>query len=156
MALFKASIGLSISKCGGLKCLPLFVDVGSFHWGSNCLPLFVGIGLCDWGSKCLPPFIGIGLFDWDLKCLPRFMDVGLFVVSITSLHISYPIVDVIPINSSHVIIKHLVINQLRWVLFTFFFSHQTINPLSFPKIVVRQGIISDARSCRQCNHLVVY
>ena len=68
MALFKASIGLSISKCGGLKCLPLFVDVGPFDWGLNCLPSFVGIGLCD------------------------------------------------------------------WVLFTFFFSHQTINPQSFPKL----------------------
>ena len=57
--LFKASIGLSVSRCGCLKCLPPYVDVGSFNWGSKCLPLYV----VAW------------LLDWDLKCLPLFMDV---------------------------------------------------------------------------------
>ena len=39
--------GLSISKCGGLKCLPSFVDVGLFDWGLKCLPPFVDIGSLD-------------------------------------------------------------------------------------------------------------
>ena len=36
--LFKASIGLSVSRCGCLKCLPPYVGVGSFNWDSKCLP----------------------------------------------------------------------------------------------------------------------
>ena len=47
------SFRLSVSKCGDLKCLPPFVDVGLFDWGLKCLPQFVGIGLLDWGLKCL-------------------------------------------------------------------------------------------------------
>ena len=50
MDLFKASIGLSVSKCGGLKCLPS-CDVGNFCWVNR-----VGI----LGLKCLPPFMGVG------------------------------------------------------------------------------------------------
>ena len=34
--------GLSVSRCGGLKCLPSFV----------------GIRLLDWGLKCLSPYVG--------------------------------------------------------------------------------------------------
>ena len=47
--------GLSISKCGGLKCLPPFVDVGLFDWGLKCLPSFVDVRLFDWGLKCFSP-----------------------------------------------------------------------------------------------------
>ena len=50
--------GLSVSKCGGLKCLPPYVGIGSFNWGLKCLPLYVGVELFGWGSKCLPPCVG--------------------------------------------------------------------------------------------------
>ena len=66
--LFKASTGLSVSKCGGLKCLPL-CDVANLGWI---------IGIDAWGLKCLPPLVGVWLFTWGLKCLPPFMDVWLF------------------------------------------------------------------------------
>ena len=55
--------GFSVSKCGGLKCLPPFVDVGLFDQGLKCLFPFVGIGLLDWGLKHLPPFVGVVLLD---------------------------------------------------------------------------------------------
>ena len=70
MDLFKASTGLLVSKCGGLKCLPLLVGVWLFTWGLKCLPPFIDVWLFSWGLKCLPPLVGIGLFDWGLKCLP--------------------------------------------------------------------------------------
>ena len=64
--LFKASTRLSVSKCGGLKCLP-FCDMsnfcrslGSASWGLKCLPQFVGVWLFTRGLKCLPPFVGVG------------------------------------------------------------------------------------------------
>ena len=50
--------GLSVSKCGGLKCLPPFVGIGLLDYGWKCLPPFVGIGLLDWGLKCLLPYVG--------------------------------------------------------------------------------------------------
>ena len=62
--LFKASTGLSVSKCGGLKCLPLVMyaifvrSLGSVSWGLKCLPPFVDVGFPNWGSKCLSPFVG--------------------------------------------------------------------------------------------------
>ena len=62
--LFKASTGLSVSKCGGLKCLPP-CDVGNFCWvirigilGFEVSPPFVDVGFPNWGSKCLSPFVG--------------------------------------------------------------------------------------------------
>ena len=58
--------------------------------------------------KCLLPFMSVWLFSWDMKCLPPFMDVWLFSYSGTSFHMSDPmvVVEVLSINSSHVIMKH--------------------------------------------------
>ena len=69
-------LGSFKSMSWGLKCLPPFVDVGSFDWGSKCLLSYVGAWLFGWGLKCLPPFVGVWLFTWGLKCLPPFVDVG--------------------------------------------------------------------------------
>ena len=63
VALFKAFIGFSISKCRGLKCPPpplvmWAIFVGSFRlisWGLKCLPPYLGQF-----SKCLSPFVGMG------------------------------------------------------------------------------------------------
>ena len=67
----------------------------------------------SWGSvsqglKCLPLFTRVWLFSWGLKCLPSFVDVWLFSYFGTSFHMSYPVVvvEVLSINSSHVIMKH--------------------------------------------------
>ena len=63
---FKAFIGLSVSKCGGLKCLPPIVmwaifdgSFSSVSWGLKCLPPYADVGSFDWGSKCLPPYVGV-------------------------------------------------------------------------------------------------
>ena len=78
-------MGLSISKYGGLKCLPPPppYDVGNFCWviqvsvlGFEVSPPFYDVGPFDWGSNCLWPFVGIGLVDWGSKSLPPFVDVG--------------------------------------------------------------------------------
>ena len=84
VTLFKASIRLSVSKCGGLKCLPppppmmWAIFVGSFRlmpWDLKCLYPFVDIESFDWGSKYLPPCVGAWLFNWGLKCLPTYVGV---------------------------------------------------------------------------------
>ena len=48
MDLFRASTGLSVSKCGGLKCLPP-CDVGNFDW-------IIGIHIL--GFEVSPPIYG--------------------------------------------------------------------------------------------------
>ena len=58
LVMWKIFAGSFRSMSWGLKCLPLFVDVGPFDWGLKCLAPFVGIGLLDWGSKCLPVYVG--------------------------------------------------------------------------------------------------
>ena len=62
----------------------------------------------SWGLKCLPLFVGVWLFTLGLKCLPPLVDVWLFLGSSTSFHMSYPVVvvEILSINSSHVIMKH--------------------------------------------------
>ena len=111
------------------------------------------LGSMSWGLKCLPPFVGVLPFSWGLKCLPPFVDIWLFSGSGTSFHMSCPVVvvNVLSISSSH-----FIVDQIRWIFLIFFLSHQAINPWSFPKIMIGQGIISDARPCRQHNHLMVY
>ena len=85
VALFKASIRLFISRCRGLKCLPPRVmwaifdgSFGLVSWGLKCLPLYVDVGSFDWGLKCLPLYVDVGSFDRGLKCLPLYVDVGSF------------------------------------------------------------------------------
>ena len=106
--LIKASMGLSVSKCRGLKCLPPFVNVWLFTWGLMCLLPFVDVWLFTWGLMCLPPFVDVWLLFWGLMCLPTFVDVWSFSDSSISFHMSYPVVvvEVLSINSSHVIMKH--------------------------------------------------
>ena len=60
VALFKASIVLFVSRCGGLKCLPPRVmweifdgSFDSVSWGLKCLPLYVDVGSFDRGLKFL-------------------------------------------------------------------------------------------------------
>ena len=68
--LFKASIRLSVSKCGGLKCLPPFVI-----WA-----IFVGsLGSESWGLKCLPPFEDVGLLNWGQGVSPRLWVFGYLI-----------------------------------------------------------------------------
>ena len=62
------------------------------------------LGLVYWGLKCLPPYMGIELSKCGLKCLPPY--VGVAISRLSSFHMSYPVVDEIPINSSQVSRKH--------------------------------------------------
>ena len=48
--------------------------------------------------------MGIELSKWGLKCLPPY--VGVAISRLSSFHMSYPVVDEIPINSSQVSRKH--------------------------------------------------
>ena len=96
---FRASTRFSVSKCEGLKCLPPLAMWAIFVWS---------LGSVFQGLKCLPLIVGVWLFTWGLKCLPPFTDVWLFSGSGISFHMSclVVVVDVLSINSSHVIVKH--------------------------------------------------
>ena len=47
LVIWAISIGSLVSVSWGLKCLPLFVDVGSLDWGLKCFPIFVDVGSLD-------------------------------------------------------------------------------------------------------------
>ena len=74
--LFKASAWLSVSKCGGLKCLPPY-DMGNFGWiiGISVLGFEVSPPICEYlviylGFEVSPPLGDVWLFSWGLKYLP--------------------------------------------------------------------------------------
>ena len=67
----------------------------------------MGFKSSEWGLKCLSPYLGIESSKWGLNCLPPYVGVESFgIYGLSLLHMSYLVVDEIPINSSQVSIKH--------------------------------------------------